>query len=84
MARISSLLEDKISDDPDQPLNVIIRVSGDLSERLDALEEQGFHLRRRLSLIKGLAGTATGSAIRKFATQPWVMSIEEDQQVRTM
>ncbi len=84
MAHLASGLEQKIAANPDAPLNVIIRVDGDLDVRQQQLEANGFQIRRKLTLIKGLAATASGSAIRQVADQPWVTSIEEDQQVHTM
>ncbi len=84
MAHLASGLEQKIAANPGAPQNVIIRVDGDLDARQQQLAASGFQIRRKLALIKGLAATASGSAIRQMANQPWVTSIEEDQQVHTM
>ncbi len=83
MALIGPVLQKKIEDDPNQPQNVIVRVNGDLDTCQQRLTAAGFKIRRRLSLIKGFATIAPGASVRQLASQPWVMSIEEDQQVRT-
>ncbi len=84
MARINQDLEQKIETDPDQPQNVIVRVKGDMDASQQQLEAAGFQVRRKLRLIKGFALTGPGKNLQGLANQPWVTSIEEDQQVRTM
>ena len=84
MTQLSSGLQHKIAADPGASHNVIIRVDGDLDARQQQLEASGFRIRRKLGLIKGFAATASGTALHQVAGQPWVTSIEEDQQVHTM
>ncbi len=83
MAQIGSKLQKKITDDPDEPQNVIVRVTGDMDTAQEHLKAAGFQIRRKLGLIKGFATTAPGKSVRALAGQPWVTSIEEDQQVHT-
>ncbi len=84
MSQIESGLRQKIARHPDASQNVIVRVNGDMDELQKALEANGFQIRRKLGLIKGFAATASGSSVVQVANQPWVTSIEEDQQVHTM
>ncbi len=84
MSQIAPRLQQKIASDPNAPQNVIVRVNGDLESLQKTLEANGFHIRRKLGLIKGFAATAPGSSVKQLAGQPWVTSIEEDQQVHTM
>ncbi len=84
MTQLSSGLQQKIAANPSAPQNVIIRVDGDLDARQQQLEANGLQIRRKLGLIKGFAATASGVILRQVAAQPWVTSIEEDQQVHTM
>ena len=84
MAQLAPTLQQKIVSDPDAPQQVIVRVNGNLDARGETLEANGFQIRRKLGLVKGFAATAPGSAISEIARQPWVTSIEEDQQVHTM
>ncbi len=84
MAQIPPDLQQKIQSNPEAPQNVLVRVNGDLDALQPQLEANGFHIRRRLSLIRGFASTAPGTSIRQLAAEPWVTSIEEDQHVHTM
>ncbi len=84
MAQIGPTLSKKIQSSPQQPQNVIVRVNGDMEVSQQQLQAAGFKIRRKLGLIKGFAVTGPGQQVRELANQPWVTSIEEDQQVRTM
>ncbi len=84
MAQIGPSLNKKIQASPKQPQNIIVRVNGDMEVSQQQLETAGFQIRRKLSLIKGFAVTGPGQSVRDLANQPWVTSIEEDQQVHTM
>ncbi len=84
MAVLASSLQKKISEAPTQPQNVIVRVSGDMETAQQRLQNAGFQVRRRLNLINGFAGSAPGINLNAVAREPWVQSIEEDQQVHTL
>jgi hypothetical protein len=84
MPQIAPGLRQKIQSDPSAPQNVIVRVNGDLESLQKILEANGFQIRRKLGLIKGFAATAPGASVNQIAGQPWVTSIEEDQQVHTL
>ncbi len=84
MNPIAPGLDQKITRNPDAPQNVIVRVNGDLDALQQTLEARGFQIHRKLKLIRGLAATAPGASVRQLANEPWVTSIEEDQQVHTM
>ncbi len=84
MSQIAPGLQQKIASDPSAPRHVIVRVNGDLATLQKTLEDNGFQIRRKLGLIKGFAATASGLSVSQVANQPWVTSIEEDQQVHTM
>ncbi|MGE5138784.1 MAG: hypothetical protein ACM3JD_04920 [Rudaea sp.] len=83
MAQLGQSLLKKITANPNSSQDSIVRVSGDMDAAQDKLESAGFRIRRRLGLIKGFAVTGKGRALQDLAAQPWVTSIEEDQQVRT-
>ncbi len=84
MSQIAPGLRQKIANNPDAPQHVIVRVNGDMDALQKTLEANGFQIRRKLGLIKGFAATAPGASVNQVAAQPWVTSIEEDQQVHTM
>jgi hypothetical protein len=84
MSELAASLAFKINNDPEIPLNVIVRVNGDLDKCEEQLTSQGFEIRRKLALIQGFAATATGSQVQELANEPWVTFIEEDQQVQAL
>ncbi len=83
MAQITPGLQKKISSNPNSSFDTIVRVGGDMDDAQDNLTQAGFQIRRKLGLIKGFAVTGQGKALSKLASQGWVTSIEEDQQVHT-
>jgi hypothetical protein len=84
MSEIAPTLALKISKDPDSPRQVIVRVEGDVDECETLLALRGFEIRRKLHLIRGFAVTGSGSLVQQLADEPWVTSIEPDQQVRAL
>lgn len=83
MPHIGSSLQAKISSDPDEPCDVIVRVNGDMDESQRQLEAAGFQIRRKLGLIRAFATSGPGKKVRRLASEPWVRSIEEDQEIHT-
>ncbi len=81
MTQMPRNLQAKIENDPERSLNVIVCVDGDLDTRQKMLQASGFHIRRRLGLIKGFAVTAPGSRVQSVAEEPWVTSVEEDHEI---
>lgn len=84
MTELPESLVSTIDLDPSSPLDVIVRVDGDLDSCEQHMATLGIAIRRRLPLIKGLAVTAPGTTLWDLADQPWVTHIEEDQQVRAL
>lgn len=83
MGQISTSLDQKVKDQPQAQVKVIIRVSDNLDAHQDQLAAAGFQIRRRLGLINGFAATALGTDVQKIALEPWVVSIEPDEAVHT-
>ena len=84
MCELAASLAYKIDGSPQSTQNVIVRVEGDLDACELRLTSHGLKIRRKLRLIKGFAATATGTSLRVLANEPWVTSIEEDQQVQAL
>lgn len=84
MPQLPHSLQQKIAQDPQAMQNVIVRVNGDLDAVQEMLEANGFQIRRKFTLIKGFAATASGSQVQYIARQTWIISVEEDQQVHIM
>lgn len=84
MSLLAPSLAQKIYLNPSSPQNIILRINGDMETCEEMLVSQGIEIRRILHLINGFAITAAGSTVEQLANETWVMSIEEDQQVRTL
>lgn len=84
MSELAPSLAFKISKNPEAPQQIIVRVVGDVDTCEQRLTAQGFKIRRKFSLIKGFAATASGSQVQDLANEPWVTSIEEDQPVQAL
>lgn len=84
MPQLSPQLSAKIASQPEKMYDVIVRVSGELDLRAAQLQADGFEIRRRFTLIRGFAATASGAAIQAASREEWIDSIEEDQPVTTM
>jgi hypothetical protein len=84
MATLSEGLESKLQRNQSASVRVIIKVIGKPSSHLAALESLGLIVHRAFTLIPALAIEGPASAILSLANEPWVLSIEEDRQVRIM
>jgi peptidase inhibitor I9 len=84
MSKLAASLASNIDDNPEAPQNVIVRVEGDVDTYEEQLTLHGFMIRRKLRLINGFAATAPGSRVQELANEPWVTSIEQDQQVQAL
>ena len=65
-------------------VDAIVRVSGDLDERAQALTRRGLQVRRTLRLIHALAVTGPAHTLLALAREPWVRRVEPDQPVHTL
>ncbi len=83
MSHFSPSLKHKIENDPERERKVIVRVNGDMDVCEGKLKASGFHIRRKLMLIKGFAITAPGSSVQELAHEDWITHVEEDSQVHT-
>jgi hypothetical protein len=84
MERIDPTLEQAAKAAPQDELRLIVRVQGDMDTRQGQLEAAGFIIRRRMRLIHGFGGTASGAALLRALGEEWVISIERDGYVHTM
>lgn len=84
MAEMAADLRRACREHPDQPFDLIIRVSGDLAQRSEALAKRGVQVRRKLRLTSALGVRCSGSTALKLARSPWVTRIEADGPVRAL
>lgn len=84
MSKTDPTLAQEAKARPDDTFRVIVRVHGDLDARQGQLEELSFTITRRLRLIHGFAGTATGATVQRVLDEEWIISVEPDSEVHTM
>ncbi len=83
-ARLDPRLRTRLQANPDATAYLIVRVAGDLEQRAQELCSRGVTVQRRLRLISALAVRSTGRQALSLAGEHWVLSIEEDREVRAI
>lgn len=84
MPQIDATLRARALQNPAATFAIIVRVTGDMDARQTQLESDGLTITRRMWLIQGFAGTASGATIGTLENYDWILSIEPDRQVHTM
>ncbi len=83
MVKIDGNLRAKVQQHPDEPVRLIVRVDGDLSEAARRLAARGAKAAKTLKLINAVVVTCRGKDVSALAQEPFVRSVEEDHKVRT-
>jgi hypothetical protein len=84
MPEIDAALSKALREHPDDIVDLIVHVSGDLGQRVEALQKRGVEIRRRFRLTGALGIRCTGRAALSFARSSWVTKIEADGPVRAL
>jgi len=84
MAKIEAQLLQSLKEKPGGSRNLIVRVTGDVDARSDALEKRGIKVRRRLSLTKSVAIRCSSEDALKLRRLTWVKRIEPDGIMRAL
>jgi len=84
MARINKNLEIQCKEHPRTWVNLIVGISGDAGERIQAMEKRGVQIKRRFRLTGKVGVKATGKMALELAQASWVTSIEEDKPVHAL
>lgn len=83
MAKVTSEIQELMRSKSKEPVALIVRVRDDLEQRATECRTLGFEVKRKLTLVQGLALRGPGTKIEVLAAQKWVVSIERDRPVRT-
>ena len=84
MAKISSELQNQLSEGLNTNFDLIVRVQGDVTQHLEWFASAGITVTQQFRLSPGVAVTCTGATAQKMVTQDLVISIELDKPVTTM
>lgn len=68
--------------EPQKQLQLIIRLSSPAAEAVSFLEKRGVRVRRTYRLLKAVSVEVTASQAVKLEKEDWVVSLEEDKEVR--
>jgi hypothetical protein len=84
MAEIDADTRDAWRKNPDDPVDIIVRVSGDLNELGATLEKRGAEVKRRLRLTHSLSIRCRGKLALQLLDEPWVARVEVDRSVKAL
>lgn len=69
---------------PDEPVDLILRISGDISQLATTLEQRGITVKRRFRLTRTLAVRCSGKAALQLLKEPGITRIETDRTVKAL
>jgi hypothetical protein len=82
--RLDEPLRKRLKANPLAPVDLIIRVSGDLEAHVLELGRRGLAIYRRMPLIGAVAAHCRGAQALALSYEPWVHWIGEDREVRAL
>ncbi len=84
MTKIDSSLKRRLEEAPKAKVRLIVRTRGDPGRYRPLLTEKGIRVKRELGLLKALAIESEASQALTLLRERWVLSVEEDREVRTL
>jgi len=78
MAKIDPALRKTWKQNPSAIVNLLLRLDGDVSERIEQLEAIDVQVRRRFRLTGGIAVRCKASVALTLGRRSWITKIEED------
>jgi hypothetical protein len=78
---IESAFRDKLAHDPEAEYDAIVRTDGDAEPVARFCGDCGITVRRRFTLVPGLAVTGTGKDLMALADDARVTAIEPDREI---
>jgi hypothetical protein len=84
MVKISPELAQQLRANPADSVDLIVRTRGDVTSRLDWLQNAGLQVKQQFRLAPGVAVRGSGQAALQLLNQDWVLSVEPDAPVSTM
>lgn len=84
MPDIDAALSKALREHPNDVVDLIIHVSGDPGQRIQALEKRNVEVRRRFRLTGAIGIRCTGRTALSLARSSWITKIEADGPVRAL
>lgn len=82
-SKLPESLRQSIQAEPQQPVELILRVRSADDETQARLEAAGLTVRYRLTLVPQFVVTGPGQAILSLVAEEWLLGIEGDRSVHT-
>ena len=82
MVKIDATIREAWCKHPDEPVDLIIRVVGNMEEHRAALTKRGAKIRRRFRLTRALGVRCSGKTALELLDLPWITRIEPDRPVK--
>ncbi len=84
MGKIDDTLRRTLAADPDRPVALIIRTTGDPTPHLPRLAALGLKVGHQYRLVPGVSVSGRAKAALSLLNEDWITKIEEDRPVKTM
>ena len=81
MDKVDSAFRDRLEEQPQKAVRLIVRVKGDLAPATARLAELNATVLHSFKLINAVAISSSAQTALDLAKEPWVQTIEEDRQV---
>lgn len=85
MTDITPAIRKAWQDNPNEPVDLIVHVSGDMGQLAATLEQRGIVVKRRFRLTHSLGiRCSSGQAALQLLKEPWITRIELDRPVKAL
>jgi hypothetical protein len=84
MAKVDPKLRKEWKTKPRETFALIVRVTGDVGERRDMLEELGCQVKHAFRLTNSVSVRCSGAVAQKLTRRRWVTQVERDSILRAL
>ncbi|MBI2845388.1 MAG: hypothetical protein HYX86_02455 [Chloroflexi bacterium] len=84
LAKIESWLLERLEQDPQAGVNLIVRTRGQPQDHLPFFSQKGIEVRHQIQLLKALAIHGPAGKCLSLLEEDWVLAIEEDRPVKAL
>jgi|YelNatPaOPRAMG01_1025707.scaffolds.fasta_scaffold449770_1 hypothetical protein len=84
MVDVAPAIREAWQNKPEEPVELIIHVSGDMAQLAAALEQRGVTIKRRFRLTNSLAIRCNGKVALQLLKEPRILRIETDRLIKAL
>lgn len=84
MAKVDPSLRAEWKDNPRSSFSLIVRVTGDVGERRETLEDLGCQVKRAFRLTNSVSVRCSGAVALTLTRRRWVTKVERDSIIRAL